>query len=141
MWIRDSVCKLPKSEAHVVLSTPAKGHSTQAHALSFSPQALPGSCSCHTWLTAHRRQGAVLLTSTLEEVAVDILDGGVNGGSSRDTSRSDIRVILRIDVLKSFPWDPGVELCSWGSRWGCTLRHLHTASLKNSFHIVETSKF
>lgn len=42
-----------------------------------------------------------LLTSTLEEVAVDILYGGVDGGPGRDTSRSDVGVILRVYVLRS----------------------------------------
>lgn len=54
-----------------------------------------------------------LLTSTLEEVAVDILDGGIDGRSCGDTARSDIRIILRINILKSFPWNSRVEFCSW----------------------------
>lgn len=49
------------------------------------------------------------LTSTLEEVAVDILYGGVDGGPGGDTSRSDIGVILRIYVLKSFPGNSRME--------------------------------
>lgn len=52
------------------------------------------------------------LTSTLEEVAVDILDGGVDGGPGGDTSRSDVWVILGIYVLKSFPWNSRMEF--WG---------------------------
>lgn len=49
------------------------------------------------------------LTSTLEEVAVDILYGGVDGGPGGDTSRSDVGVILRIYVLKSFPGNTRME--------------------------------
>lgn len=49
------------------------------------------------------------LTSALEEVAVHILYGGVDGGPGGDTSRSDIGVILRIYILKSFPGDSRVE--------------------------------
>lgn len=49
------------------------------------------------------------LTSTLEEVAVDILYGGVDGGPGGDTSRSDVRVILRIYVLKPFPGNSRME--------------------------------
>lgn len=48
-------------------------------------------------------------TSTLEEVAVDILDGGINGGPGGDTSGSDIGVILGIYILKSFPWNSRME--------------------------------
>lgn len=50
-----------------------------------------------------------LLTSTLEEVAVDILYGGVDGGPGGDTSRSDVGVILRVYVLKSFPGNSRME--------------------------------
>lgn len=57
-----------------------------------------------------------LLTSTLEEVAIHILDGGVDGGSSRDTARSDIRVILGINILKSFPRNSGMKFCSWKAK-------------------------
>lgn len=46
---------------------------------------------------------AARLTSALEEVAVDILYGGVDGRPGGDASRSDVGVILRIYVLKSFP--------------------------------------
>lgn len=81
-----------------------------------------------------------LLTSTLEEVAVDILDGGVDGRSCRDTARSDIRIILRINILKSFPWNPRMEFCSWKPKWGCILEHLNM-TLKIPFSIfAEISK-
>lgn len=54
-------------------------------------------------------QAEPLLTSTFEEVAVDILYGGIDGRPSGDASRSDVRVILGIYILKSFPWDSRME--------------------------------
>lgn len=57
------------------------------------PQAAPGGGS----------RSPPPLTSALEEVAVDVLYGGVDGRPGGDTSRSDVRVILGIYVLKSFP--------------------------------------
>lgn len=74
------------------------------------------------------RWGAPILTSTLKEVAVDVLDGGVDGRPGGDTARSDIRVILGIDVLKSFPWNSRMELCLWKPKRGLMLEHLHIAS-------------
>jgi hypothetical protein len=85
------------------------------------------------------RQVEQPLTSTLEEVAVDILDGGVDGRPRRDTARSDVRVILGIDVLKSFPWNSRMEFCL--RKQGCILKHLHTASwhLKKIFFFFTVS--
>ena len=63
-------------------------------------------CPASPAQSPHCRPGAppaALLTSALEKVAVDILYGGVDGRPGGDTSRSDVRVILRIYVLKSFP--------------------------------------
>lgn len=53
--------------------------------------------------------GLPFRTSTLEEVAVDVLYGGIDGRPSGDTSRSDVRVILGIYILKSFPWNSRME--------------------------------
>lgn len=55
------------------------------------------------------RSSPALLTSTLEEVAVDVLYGGINGGPSGDASRSDVGVVLGINILKSFPWNSRME--------------------------------
>jgi hypothetical protein len=82
-----------------------------------------------------------LLTSTLEEVAVDILDGGVDGRSCRDTARRDIRVILRVNVLKSFPWNSRVEFCSRKPNWGCMRAPSYCImTLKIHFPYLEISK-
>lgn len=91
----------------------------------FSPRAPPDLSSCcvrwlerpptqrvrHACLRARTAtpEARAPLTSALEEVAVHILYGGVDGGPSGDTSRSDIGVILRIYILKSFPGDSRME--------------------------------
>ena len=70
---------------------------------------LPLPWSACTETTAWTRAGCPL-TSTLEEVAVDILYGGIDGRPGGDTSRSDVRVILGIYILKSFPGNSRMEL-------------------------------
>jgi len=50
-------------------------------------------------------------TSTLEKIAINILYRGVYGRPSGNTSRSNIGVILRINVLQSFPWHSWMKLC------------------------------
>lgn len=56
------------------------------------------------------------LTAALEEVAVDVLYGGVDGRPSGDTSRRDVRVILGIYVLKSFPWNSRMKFWKVSSK-------------------------
>lgn len=48
-------------------------------------------------------------TPVSEQVAVDVLDVGVNGGSAGHTSWGHIGVSLRVDVLQSFPWHSRAE--------------------------------
>lgn len=50
-------------------------------------------------------------TSTLEKIAINILYGGINGRPSGNTSRSDIRIILGVNILQSFPWHPWMKFC------------------------------
>lgn len=48
--------------------------------------------------------------SVPQQVAVHILDGGVDGGPAGHTTRGHIRVRLRVDVLETFPGHTGAEL-------------------------------
>lgn len=79
------------------------------------PPSLPQSPDCHprcpecVQRPPAQTQAEPLLTSAFEEVAVDILYGGIDGRPSGDTSRSDVRVILGVYILKSFPWDSRME--------------------------------
>lgn len=54
----------------------------------------------------------LILTSASvpQQVAVNILDGGVDGGPTGHTTRGHIRVCLRVDVLETFPGHTGAEL-------------------------------
>lgn len=45
-----------------------------------------------------------------QQVTVDVVDVGVDGWTAGDAARGHIGVILRVDVLKAFPWHPGAEL-------------------------------
>lgn len=53
-----------------------------------------------------------VFTSTLEKIAINILYCGVYGRPSWNTSRSNIRVIFRINILQSFPWHSWMKFCS-----------------------------
>lgn len=130
------MCKLQKSEAHVVLSTLAKDTQHKPTGLAWhllmlntpgSRPTQPDDTSIAPGDLPIQGKGDALLTSALEEVAVDILDGGVDGRSCGDTARSDIRIILRINILKSFPWNSRMEFCSWKPKHSCMLEYLHTA--------------
>lgn len=45
-----------------------------------------------------------------QEVSIDIVDVGVDGGTAGDTSRGHVGVILGVDVLKALPRHPRAEL-------------------------------
>lgn len=90
---------------HLALCTTEGQRSCLSNA---SPRPQPQSPCCPLSATG-RVRGPLLLTSTLEEVAVDVLYGSIDGGARGDTSRSDVRVILRIYILKSFPWNSRME--------------------------------
>lgn len=84
-------------------------HRTWLARPSLTTHTLPLPWSACTETTAWTRAGRPL-TSTLEEVAVDILYGGIDGRPGGDTSRSDVGVILGIYILKSFPGNSRMEL-------------------------------
>lgn len=69
-----------------------------------------------------------VFTSTLEQIAIHILDRGVNGRPSGNTARSNIRVIFRINILQSFPWHSWVKLCFKHNQKGsvCEVRILQS---------------
>lgn len=46
-----------------------------------------------------------------QQVSVDVVDVGVDGGTAGDTARGHVGVILRVDVLKALPWHAWTELC------------------------------
>lgn len=48
-------------------------------------------------------------TSVSEQVAVDVLDVGVDGGTAGNTSWGHVGVSLRVDVLQSLPWHSRAE--------------------------------
>lgn len=48
--------------------------------------------------------------SVPKKVSIDIVDVGVDGGTARDTARSHVWVIFRVDVLKALPWYTWAEL-------------------------------
>lgn len=48
--------------------------------------------------------------SVPQQVAVNILDGGVDGGPTGHTTRGHVRVCLRVDILETFPGHTGAEL-------------------------------
>lgn len=52
-----------------------------------------------------------VFTSTLEKIAINILYRGVDGRPGGNTSRSNIGVIFRIDILQSLPWHSWMKLC------------------------------
>lgn len=62
-------------------------------------------------------------TSTLEQIAIHILDRGVYGGPSWNTARSNIGVIFRINILQSFPWHSWVKLCFKHNEKGTVWSH------------------
>lgn len=45
-----------------------------------------------------------------QEVSIDVVDVGVDGGTAGDAARGHVGVILRVDVLKALPWDAWAEL-------------------------------
>lgn len=49
-------------------------------------------------------------TSVPQQVAVNILYGGVDGGPTGHTTRGHVRVCLRVDILETFPGHTGAEL-------------------------------
>lgn len=49
-------------------------------------------------------------TSVAEQIAVDILDVRVYGGSARNAAWSHIRVGLWVDILEAFPGYAGAKL-------------------------------
>lgn len=54
----------------------------------------------------------LVLTSTPvpQQVAVDILDVGVDGGPTGDTARGHVGVSLRVNILEALPGHTGAEL-------------------------------
>lgn len=48
-------------------------------------------------------------TPVSEQVAVDVLDVGVDGGSAGNASWGHVGVSLRVDVLQALPWYSGAE--------------------------------
>lgn len=54
----------------------------------------------------------IVLTSVPvpQQVAVDVMDVGVDGWTTGDTARGHVGVILRVDVLKALPWHTWAEL-------------------------------
>lgn len=53
-----------------------------------------------------------VLTSTPvpQQVTIDILDVGVDGGATGDAARSHVGVSLRVDILETLPGHTGAEL-------------------------------
>lgn len=49
-------------------------------------------------------------TSVPQQVAVNILYGGVDSGPTGHTTGGHIRVCLRVDILETFPGHTGAEL-------------------------------
>lgn len=45
-----------------------------------------------------------------QEVSIDIVDVGVDGGTAGDAARGHVGVILWVDVLKALPRHAGAEL-------------------------------
>lgn len=45
-----------------------------------------------------------------QEVSIDVVDVGVDGGTTGDAARGHIGVILWVDVLKALPWHTWAEL-------------------------------
>lgn len=39
-----------------------------------------------------------------QQVSVDVMDVGVDGGTTGDAARGHVGIILRVDVLKALPW-------------------------------------
>lgn len=60
---------------------------------------------------------ALTSTPVTQQVAVDILDVGVNGGPAGDTAGGHIGVRLRVDILEALPGNTGAEL--WKPKLKC----------------------
>jgi len=45
-----------------------------------------------------------------QQVSVDVVDVGVDGGAAGDAARGHVGVILGVDVLKALPWNTWAEL-------------------------------
>lgn len=45
-----------------------------------------------------------------QEVSIDVVDVGIDGGTTGDTARGHVGVILWVDVLKALPWHTWAEL-------------------------------
>lgn len=45
-----------------------------------------------------------------QQVSVDIVDVGVDGGTAGDAARGHVGIIFWVDVLKAFPWHTWAEL-------------------------------
>lgn len=54
---------------------------------------------------------AFVLTSISvpKEVSIDVMDVGVDGGTTGDTARGHVGIILWVDVLKALPWHAWAE--------------------------------
>jgi len=55
---------------------------------------------------------ALTSTPVAHQVAVNVLDVGVDGGPVGDAARGHVGVRLRVDVLEALPRHPGAELWS-----------------------------
>ena len=44
-----------------------------------------------------------------QQVSVNVMDVGVDGGTAGDAARGHVGVILRVDVLKALPWHTWAE--------------------------------
>lgn len=53
--------------------------------------------------------------SVPQQVAVDIMDVCVDGGTAGDATRGHVGVILRVNILKALPWH------TWAELWGITI--------------------
>lgn len=70
-------------------------------------------CDTNTQKTTHKRHciSPILTSASVpQQVAVNVLDSGVDGGPTGHTTRGHIRVCLRIDILETFPGHTGAEL-------------------------------
>lgn len=69
---------------------------------------------CCTATTAIINSSILTSTPVPQQVAVDILDVGVDGGPTGDTAGGHVGVCLWVDILEAFPGNTRAEL--WESR-------------------------
>lgn len=70
-----------------------------------------------------------------QEVSIDIVDVGVDGGTAGDAARGHVGVILWVDILKALPWHTRAEL--WGGGGLLDLLKLHKTTF---YHPISSNK-